>query len=161
MRTKDFNSFVDQNADALYRYILKHTRDEGLAADIVQEAFEVLWRNRKKIAKEKKRSYLFATAHNLVVDAIRKEQKKVEWEDVREDAFYYTPDYKGLMEFLEPLLDELPIVQKSVLLLRDYEGYPYKDIGEITGLTQSQVKVYIHRARKFLKNYIVKIDNIL
>jgi RNA polymerase sigma-70 factor (ECF subfamily) len=48
-----------------------------------------------------------------------------------------------------------------VVLLRDYEGYAYDQIGEITGLTESQVKVYIFRARVSLRNYIGKLENVL
>jgi RNA polymerase sigma-70 factor (ECF subfamily) len=48
-----------------------------------------------------------------------------------------------------------------VLLLRDYEGYDYAEIGQITGLNESQVKVYIFRARTFLKNYIGKIEAVI
>jgi RNA polymerase sigma-70 factor (ECF subfamily) len=54
----------------------------------------------------------------------------------------------------------LPPDQQSALLLRDYEGYSYKEISEITGLNEAQVKVYIYRARVFLKNYLVKIENV-
>jgi RNA polymerase sigma-70 factor (ECF subfamily) len=46
-------------------------------------------------------------------------------------------------------------------LLRDYEGYSYDEIGEITGLNESQVKVYIYRARISLKNYLVKMEYIV
>jgi len=50
---------------------------------------------------------------------------------------------------------------KSVLMLRDYEGYSYAEIAELTELTESQVKVYIYRARKKMKQYIVQLDNVL
>ena len=53
-------------------------------------------------------------------------------------------------------VDKLPETQKMVLLLRDYEGYSYKEIGDLVALNESQVKVYIYRARVFLKNYIRK-----
>jgi RNA polymerase sigma-70 factor (ECF subfamily) len=59
-----------------------------------------------------------------------------------------------LSEVLEEALNRLPAIQKQVILLRDYEGYDYKEIGKITDLTESQVKVYIFRARKSLKAYI-------
>jgi len=58
-------------------------------------------------------------------------------------------------------MEKLPEIQRSVLMLRDYEGYAYKEIGEITGLNESQVKVYIYRARVFLKNYLVSIDRVI
>jgi DNA-directed RNA polymerase specialized sigma24 family protein len=47
------------------------------------------------------------------------------------------------------------------VMLRDYEGYSYQEIGEITGLNESQVKVYIYRARTFLKNYIGSLDAVI
>ena len=45
-----------------------------------------------------------------------------------------------------------------MILLRDYEGYDYKEIGEITGLSESQVKVYIYRGRVALKEFIGKFE---
>lgn len=70
-------------------------------------------------------------------------------------------NYSDLKEILEEAVDKLPPVQKSVVLLRDYEGYSYEEIGEITGLSESQVKVYIYRARIFLKKYIVSPDLVV
>jgi RNA polymerase sigma-70 factor (ECF subfamily) len=46
-------------------------------------------------------------------------------------------------------------------MLRDYEGYSYEEIGEITALNPSQVKVYIYRARLALKEYIGKPENVI
>jgi len=45
--------------------------------------------------------------------------------------------------------------------LRDYEGYSYLEISEITGLTESQVKVYIYRGRKFLQQFIGKMETVI
>ncbi|MCK5078762.1 MAG: RNA polymerase sigma factor, partial [Bacteroidales bacterium] len=58
-------------------------------------------------------------------------------------------------------LAKLNEVQRSVVLLRDYEGYSYHEIGEITGLNESQVKVYLYRARVYLKNYIVSPEHVI
>jgi DNA-directed RNA polymerase specialized sigma24 family protein len=48
-----------------------------------------------------------------------------------------------------------------LVMLKDYEGYSYQEIGEITGLNESQVKVYLHRARLQLREYIVKPENVI
>ena len=66
-----------------------------------------------------------------------------------------------LQEILHNALNTLPEIQKTVVVLRDYEGYSYEEIGEITNLNPSQVKVYIFRARVTLKNHIGSIANIL
>jgi RNA polymerase sigma-70 factor (ECF subfamily) len=70
-------------------------------------------------------------------------------------------NYSDLKEVLDIALQQLPDIQKSVVLLRDYEGYSYKEIGGITGLSETQVKVYIYRARLFLKKYIVSPDLVV
>jgi RNA polymerase sigma factor (sigma-70 family) len=64
-------------------------------------------------------------------------------------------------KILETALARLNETQRSLVLLKDYEGYSYEEIGEITGLSASQVKVYLHRARIQLKNYLVNPENIL
>ena len=46
-------------------------------------------------------------------------------------------------------------------MLKDYEGYSYEEIGQIMNLSESQVKVYLHRARLQLKDYIVKVENVI
>ena len=66
-----------------------------------------------------------------------------------------------LQEVLHEALNRLPEIQKSVILLRDYEGYNYEEIAEITGLNLSQVKVYIFRGRKQLKEYIGSIEKVI
>jgi RNA polymerase sigma-70 factor (ECF subfamily) len=45
-------------------------------------------------------------------------------------------------------------------MLKDYEGYSYEEIGKITGLQESQVKVYLHRARQKLRNILVSTEQV-
>jgi RNA polymerase sigma-70 factor (ECF subfamily) len=69
--------------------------------------------------------------------------------------------YSGLSEILEEAVSKLSADQRSVIMLRDYEGYSYVEIADITGLTESQVKIYIFRGRMFLKNYIGSIEAVI
>ena len=69
--------------------------------------------------------------------------------------------YSDLSEILNDAVKLLPEIQRTVVLLRDYEGYSYKEIGDITELSEAQVKVYIYRARIFLKNYIGKMEVVV
>jgi RNA polymerase sigma-70 factor (ECF subfamily) len=62
---------------------------------------------------------------------------------------------------LQRALELLPHDQKMVLMLRDYEGYSYEEIEEITGLSESQVKVYIYRARVSMKKYLGKMEAVI
>ena len=95
-----------------------------------------------------------------MIDNFRK-LKYVENEDnIQYNKHYHSDQYNDVSEVLNQAISLLPADQQSVVLLRDYEGYSYDEIAEITGLNESQVKVYIYRARLFLKNYLVKIENV-
>ena len=158
MTINDYNRCVDENADGLFRFVLKNTKNEELSRDIVQDSFMKIWEKREIIEPEKSKMYLFTTAYHLVIDFFRKNKKNVDYELVEYKDSGVANDYTGLKEILNEAVEKLPPIQKSVLLLRDYEGYSYKDIAGITGLNESQVKVYIYRARVFLKKYLVSID---
>lgn len=147
-----FNTAVDNYADGVYRFIVKNIRQEEDARDIVQTAFEKLWVNRKTVDPEKIKSYLFTVAYHQMIDHIRKEKKRIstdDFETVKKMATYQN-DHE-LKQVLLKAINELPITQKSLVLLKDYEGYSYQEIGEIMDLSASQVKVYLHRARLQLK----------
>ncbi len=162
MNINEFNRSVDMFSDNIYRFILKHIRDEDKAKDIVQESFIKLWDKVKEVSFEKVRSYLFSTAYHTMIDAIRKDKRISYLDDVsQEDMYYNEGGYNNAKEILNEAIKKLPDDQRAVLLLRDYEGYSYEEIGGITGLTEAQVKVYIYRARVFLKKYIVRMDLVI
>jgi len=161
MTPYEYNKCVDLFSDSIYRFALKMLKDSDTCHDIVQDTFEKLWLRVGEIAIDKAKSYLFTTVYHATIDQIRKKNRvgnPVDLEKVNESVSSISPDLK---EILNRGLALLPEDQKSVVLLRDYEGYSYEEIGEITGLSESQVKVYIYRARLFLKNYIGKIENVL
>jgi RNA polymerase sigma-70 factor (ECF subfamily) len=62
---------------------------------------------------------------------------------------------------LDDAVSKLPEIQRHVVLLRDYEGYSYAEIGEITQLNEQQVKVYIFRARQKLRSLLTDPELIL
>lgn len=161
MTPVQYNACVDQYADQVYRFILHHIKDEDEAKDIVQDTFEKLWINAWNINYEKAKSYMFTTAYHTLVDKVRRNKKMARFEEVNSQDHYHTEQFSDLKEILNEAVSNLPEIQKSVILLRDYEGYSYEEIGEITGLSESQVKVYIFRARTFLKEYIGSIRNVI
>src|SRR5450755_4633215 len=72
MTEKDYNECVHQYADNVYRFIVKNLRHEEDARDIVQTAFEKLWKNHEAVENEKCKSYLFTVAYNQMIDHLRK-----------------------------------------------------------------------------------------
>lgn len=160
MTIKDYNLCVDEYADSVYRFILKNVKSKDEAKDVVQDAFEKMWINKDNIDGKKTKSYLFSTAYHTMIDKIRK-NKKQQLTDTIPDYEVHENNYSDLQELLHQALDTLPDIQKSVILLRDYEGYSYEEISEITNLTESQVKVYIYRGRVALKKYIGKVEYVV
>lgn len=161
MNVSDYNTCVDAHADGLFRFIFKHMKDEEQARDVVQDAFEKMWMKVSEINAAKAKSYLFTTAYRTMIDQFRRNAKQQTLEEGHLKTLKDQNQYSDLNEILHEALDRLPEIQKSVVLLRDYEGYNYKEIGEITELSESQVKVYIFRARKTLKDYLVSIDYVI
>lgn len=161
MTINDYNQCVDEYSDGVFRFIVRSIKDTDLAHDIVQDSFMKLWLKRKDVDPKKGKSYLYTTAYHTMIDNIRKNSKNVSMEFVNEFESKTDSGYSDLKEVLEEAVEKLPEIQKSVILLRDYEGYSYKEIGDITNLKESQVKVYIYRARLFLKNYIVSPEFVM
>jgi RNA polymerase sigma factor (sigma-70 family) len=161
MTIRDYNSAVDLWADGLYRFALKNLADFETARDIVQDSFEKLWVHREQVNAEKVKSYLFTTAHHLMIDRFRKGQHEMVVQSELLPEQSTEQGYFDLQDILNEAVGKLSEIQRSVVLLRDYEGYSYREIGEISGLSEAQVKVYIYRARIFLKNYIGQIDSVV
>jgi len=161
MTTSEYNKCVDEHADGVYRFILKNIKDEEEARDIVQDAFEKMWRNVANVEGEKSKSYLFTTAYHTMIDRIRRKKHVSDYKEVNEESLFHTEQYSDLKNILNNAINLLPDTQKAVILLRDYEGYSYEEIGTITGLNESQVKVYIYRARLFLKEYIGTMERVI
>ena len=161
MNINEYNRCVDEHADGLYRFLLKSIRDKEVARDLVQESFMKLWQKHKEVEYPKSKSYLFTTGYHTMIDHIRKNSRNVSFETVEYSEQSYETGYSDLKEILNEAIEQLPVDQKSVVLLRDYEGYSYKEISDITNLSEAQVKVYIYRARLFLKKYIVNPDLVI
>jgi len=162
MTEQQYNECVNLYADNVYRFIVKNLRHEEDARDIVQSSFEKMWLNRKAVENEKSKSYLFTVAYNQMIDHIRK-VKRISLTDEFSDTsrgVHYQPAV-NIQKILGEALNRLNETQRSLVMLKDYEGYNYDEIGKITGLNESQVKVYLHRARITLRNYLGSRENVV
>ena len=162
MDEQQFNQSVNLYADRVYRFVLKNLGHAEDAKDVVQSSFEKLWKNRTQVDPAKIKSFLFTIAYHQMIDLIRKNKRISLKDDFGEEALgvYKAPQTQA-KKILDQALERLNETQKSLVMLKDYEGYSYEEIGEITGLNPSQVKVYLHRARTHLRNYLVSPQNVL
>ena len=160
MNTKRYNKVVEELSNRLYRFVLKSLKDEESAQDIVQEAFLKLWQNRHKIEEGKEKAWMFTTSYNLMINWIKKNKRMSRMEEGGYQIPMAANDDFVNREWLEQGLDKLTELQRSIILLRDLEGYSYKDVGDILGLNESQVKVYLFRSRNKLKEHLEKLLTI-
>jgi RNA polymerase sigma factor (sigma-70 family) len=158
MTLQEYNQSVDLFADRIFRFVAKNVKDHHFAEDIVQDCYEKLWKNIAGVNGEKVKAYLFTTAYHAMIDRLRKEKKMTVTKELPLGQEGPSGQYSDIGEHLNDAVNRLPEIQRIVVTLRDYEGYSYFEIGEMTGLNESQVKVYIYRARIFLKNYIGTAD---
>lgn len=153
MTRKEYNISVNEYSGRLYGYAFKWLRNSQDADDLVQDVYSKLWQFRKKVNNDKVKSWLFTSMHNALVN-FSKKKTTLSFEDVT----YQEPITRGhdydLEDLIEKSLSSLPKIQRSIILLRDREGYNYNEIGELLGLKESQVKVYLFRARQKVKNQL-------
>ena len=155
MKATEYNQCVKEYADRLYRFAVSRLSDTMDAEDVVQLVFERLWKRHEEVEIEAVKTYLFTSVHRACIDLFRK--RKVQREAAAElqgDEPVIMRDDLENRQLIETLLEKLNETQKTLILLRDYEGYPYKEIAEITGLTESQVKINLFRARKKLQFFL-------
>ena len=162
MTEEQYNQCVNLYADNVFRFVVKNLRHQEDARDIVQSAFEKMWKHRDVVENDKSKSYLFTVAYNQMIDFIRKSKRVSltdEFSDTSKGVQYQQNN--NLQKTLHEALNRLNETQRSLVMLKDYEGYNYEEIGRITGLNESQVKVYLHRARVALRNYLGSRENVI
>ena len=162
MDRSQYNQCVEQYADRLFRFAFSSLRNREQAEDVVQESFARIWEKVQTVDYAKAKSYLFTTAHHAMIDEVRHKQRFASIEDQSPSIEANTEShYPDVNDVLNKALATLPEAQRNALILRDYDGYSYREISEITGMSEAQVKVNIFRARTALKNKLKSIDNLI
>ncbi|HNX90081.1 MAG TPA: RNA polymerase sigma factor [Bacteroidales bacterium] len=127
------------------------------AEDIVQECFEILWKNQEKVEINSAKSYLFSIAHKKIIDTFRTDRKMQDFESASEELVT-KPDEADTEQLVRLAINQIPALYRELITLRDLEGYSYKEIESITGLSEARVKVTLFRARKQIKDRILQLE---
>jgi len=163
MSLQRFTNEILPLKDKLYRFALRFVRESQEAEDIVQDIMIKVWNKRADWGTWSSIEAMCMTmTRNLSIDRTRGKHRKVtdlpEGYDVVESGA--TPEQaassKDMLKYIHDIMDQLPEKQRSIVQLRDVEGYTYQEIAESLDLSLSQVKVNLHRARLFLKNELLK-----
>ena len=157
--------FFELWGDRLYRLALRLTADPATAEDVVQEAFVKLMAGAGRIeGRSRLATWLYRVVYNASIDRLRDRKRTV---PVPEEGDDETPPMPALLvDFLSPeemLKDEetrralddgiaaLPPSLRAAFLLRDVEGLSTAEAAEALSLTETNLKVRLHRARLLLR----------
>lgn len=148
----EFRNFYNDHKDRLFGYLLRKSGNYQVAADIMQESFTRYLERYND--KENSPALLFTIGRNLLLDHIRKNRSTVPYDDEehgqsidQEHVYQIHEEAKHVLSALQLLDDE----ERDILSLRTGSGMPYREIAKITGNSEANIKVKIHRSRLKLK----------
>jgi RNA polymerase sigma-70 factor (ECF subfamily) len=159
LKKHEYNFVIDELSAQLYRYAFHFLRNQEDAKDIIQDVFEKMWLNRKTIELETVKPWLYRCSHNAMVNFIAKKSRTsyMSNQELPKTTSPFDSSFES-MQVVDRMVSILPPTQKSIILLRDIEGYTYKEIGLILDLSASQVKVYLFRARMKIKKQLIGLN---
>ncbi|MEE1222207.1 MAG: RNA polymerase sigma factor [Bacteroidaceae bacterium] len=167
MQRQRFQTEVLPLKDKLFRLALRITLNREDAQDVVQETMLRVWDARERWDTiESMEAFCLTICRNQALDFVRKAGRKelsLEEEEIQ-PAMIETSPHEQMergegMKLIRQAMDSLPETQRSIMELRDIEGKRYDEIALLLSLSETQVKVYLHRARKKIKTIIEQIEH--
>jgi RNA polymerase sigma-70 factor (ECF subfamily) len=142
----------------LARYILKDAQE---AEDACQDAFVKLWNHQDSIDKDKIKPWLMRVTRNGCLDRLRRRrptEEIMEWHH-QDDSPGPMQDlqHKETGQWLKQAIGKLKEPYRSLVVLRDIHQHSYEEVSVVLELSPSQVKVYLHRARKQLREQLAEV----
>ncbi|MDB5035640.1 MAG: hypothetical protein JWQ98_2881 [Chlorobi bacterium] len=140
----------------IYAYALRMLGDRDRANDVFQETFTRIYnrcRDHERLMSNVS-AYIFTTARNICLNAIRNSKPVTAVEDYHEIVFQPSHENLELAELVKRSLELLPQHHKEAFILREYDGLSYQEISDITGQSLAAVKVHIFRAKEKLRKIL-------
>lgn len=150
--------------DKLYRLALRLLNSSDEASDIAQEVWTRLWQKRAEIPKlNNAESFAFTMTRNLCLDVLKSSRLKNERLDAVHENTFVSPQSDSIelnekMALIHQAISNLPEQQKTVMQLRDIEGYELTEIAQMLDLTQNNTKVILCRARQSVRQMILNFE---
>lgn len=151
----EYENIVKNSSKKIFRIVFKITKDKDLTEDILQDVFLKLWEKRKTIDLKFAEGWLIKSARNKFIDYYRLKDNQTLNISVNDSIIEETKlDNKNESDYNKILkeLEQLPIQQKEIFFMKEMEGLTIKEIANYLDITESKVKVTIHRIRKNIRN---------
>lgn len=167
MKIISFRNDVLPLKNELYRLALRITLNNAEAEDIVQETLIKVWNKREEWQQiDSIEAFSMTVCRNIALDSLKRKSNDNDTLDENNTAEiasssnpYEQMLQKDRIELVRQLINSLPEKQRSCMQLRDFEGKQYKEIAEILGISEEQVKVNIFRARQSVKQKYKELDD--
>ena len=165
MENVSFRTTVLPLSDRLFRLALRITMNRAEAEDVVQDTLLKVWEQREEWERiDSLEAYALTVCRNRALDSLKRMGRDTRSLDEMDGSSHATDSGLRRLEAREQLslvrkfMDGLPEVQRTIMLLRDIEGKTYQEIAQTIGVSETQVKVYLHRARTKIKERIWTIN---
>lgn len=152
-RVNTFKEFYSRQRRGFLSYLIRRLGDYHLACDVMQESFTRLYQNYS--AERFTPLLLYTIGRNLAIDSLRKRRHiPASLEDhqtaidTQENHLMVRDEYRRVLSAMRHLEDD----ERDLLALVVSSDLPYREVAQITGISEANVKVKIHRARKKLRD---------
>ncbi len=153
----NFDQFYRTQLPRIYNFFLYRFGDMVLAEDLSSMTFEKAWKNRSRYRHELSalETWLFTIAHRVAIDHYRKSRNHVqidEMESLRDgESLEETVQRRNDLEMMNVLLSQLPERERELVALKYGADLTNRDIAKLTGLSESNVAVILHRTLQVLR----------
>ena len=160
MSEKEFRNKVLPFNRKIYAYALSILKNEADAKDALQEIYLKLWKKKDQLKDLKNlEAFCIKITRNYCLDQIRLRKNYLAIEDTRlsEDITETKTRseeinfFKDKVSSIRLYMSSLPETQRTIMLLKDFEGYDYEEISEILDLNINTIRVNLSRARKAIR----------
>jgi len=152
---RKFRAFYNEHKDMFFAYLMRSTGDYYLASDIMQESFT---RCMERYGKDSPNAgLLYTIGRNLIYDNARKQKRNAQLQSDDKSPVVDHEHYLMVREEYRQVLAAMQTLEadeRDILALAVSSQMSYREISAITGISEANVKVKVHRARTKLRQII-------
>ncbi|MCF6351005.1 MAG: sigma-70 family RNA polymerase sigma factor [Flavobacteriaceae bacterium] len=162
MNQSQFLALIMPFKDKLYRLALRYLISKDAAEDAIQEVVLKLWKNKEKLNTYKNvEAFAMTMTKNYCLDILKAKNTtnlKLVHNNYKDKNISLDKQIEltDTISIVQKLLNELPEKQRIIMQLRDIEQYSFEEIGKILEIRQTAIRVSLSRARKTIRENLIK-----